>query len=283
MSPDGQFLYALLITNDHRAYFANPAATTSNAGGRIADTAANASDIVLVRINRETLVEVDRLTLVTGTLTRPRARMTQITPNGTHGVIPVRREGSVFLVDLTTMTIVDADEVTAGDQPFDVSASSTEPHMAGISPDGATIAVTYRGDSRGGPARNESVDLIDVASGTITPLAPGTTDAKLTDNKSAFLMFGPDGRLYYGRKATGAAFGLSIFDLVTPGEVELFADTLAATAVFRGGILTFFDQVGGLSRLDTATDTLIPFGAGGPTTQALTDTGFGHVGTLSPL
>jgi hypothetical protein len=287
MSPDYQYLYAVLVTGEHRAYFAGDLAscaadTRCDFQGRLADINVTSADIDLIRLDRTTLAEVDRLNLLTASTVRPKASHLSMTPDGSLGAVAVVREGKVFLVNLETMTLVDGDPNTAGDQPFDVSASSTEPRHVAISPDGATLAVAYRGDGRGGPAHDESLDLINVADAAITPLAVTTPTADNTDNLPAFLTFGPDGKLYYGRK--DGAVALSVFDLAGPTEVEIGAGTISNAMTFApdGSAFAWTTDGGTAVHLDLTTGDPIPLEATGADTMS-NGGGFGHMCLLSPL
>jgi hypothetical protein len=281
-SPDGSFLYAVLITNDHRGYFCGD----PNGGGNCdiaarIDPANPSSDVELVRVDRETMVEVDRLTLLTASTVRPRASTMSMSADGKKGAIAMRREGTVFLVDLDNMTLIDGDANTAGEQPFDVSTTSTEAHHVALSADGSQFAVAYRGNGRGGPDHDETLDLVDVATGTITQQSVSPSSAT-TDNQSGALAFGPDGRLYYARKS--GLVGLSVFDLATPAETELLGDTAVDALFFApdGASYYSWDSGGVLTHFSIADDTIITVEADGANDAQFSD-GFGHVGLSTPL
>jgi hypothetical protein len=289
MSPDFQHLYAVMVTNEHRAYFADTSCTTScDMEGRIADITNNPADVVLIRLDRETMEEVDRITLIDDSLVRPKAGPLQMSADGSLAVLPIRREGKIFLLDLDAMAIVDADTDTAGEQAFDTSASSTEPHLAALAADGSAIYVAYRGDGRNGPSHDETLDVIEAATGNVTTLAPGTPTAT-TDNRTGFLRFGPDGRLYYGRKAVDgvnvSVLGVSIFDVSTPAEVHHHDLESVNALVFApdGQSYYVWKRSGGVvSKFDIGTDAAATFVGLGTETASFGD-GFGHIGLCTPL
>ncbi|HUS67699.1 MAG TPA: hypothetical protein VMZ28_24355 [Kofleriaceae bacterium] len=256
MSPDARYLYALVVAGGHRKF---------NAGdhqGRVVPAEVTV-DIDLVRLERETLAEVDRLALVTNATGRPRPGQVAWSDDGTRVAIPMMRTGEVILVDLEDMSIVDT---------FDVSASGANPHVAAFSPDGATIALSYRSRAA------DELDLLTVADGTLTPLTH-TTPSDATDGRTAFLAYGPDGRLYHGRK--DADFGLSIFDLSSPAPSE--------TELIPGKGLNgiSFDAAGerytlrivqiALQVFEVATDVQVLFSATGGAEVTLPDTANGHL------
>ncbi|MEM7311064.1 MAG: hypothetical protein AAF682_30620 [Planctomycetota bacterium] len=199
-SPDGALLYATLNDGAHQYRFSGTYPPPA---------------VRLVQLEAETLSVVSTLELVpaavgVGAPPQHRGRRISTTADGTRGAMAVTDLGVVFWIDLETMTLLDADPLTPGDQGFDVSGTSVECRIAAISPDGAQIAVAY--------ARNDgTLDLIDTATGTISPLVPPDVSYLSPEARATLLEYGPDGRLYYGRRYGVATTspGLAIYDPVS--------------------------------------------------------------------
>src|SRR5690349_20358070 len=66
----------------------------------------------LVRLERETLAEVDRLALANNATGRPRPGQVGWSDDGTRVAIPMMRTGEVILVDLEDMAIIDTFDVS---------------------------------------------------------------------------------------------------------------------------------------------------------------------------
>jgi hypothetical protein len=191
-------------------------------------------DVKVYKLNASNLSIVDSVELFPSTVIPPptdggltyleyRGRRLSISDDGTMGALAVTDLGTVYLLDLNGLTVVDQDDVTAGDQGFDVSATSITPRHAAISGDASTIYVAYSGN-------DGTLDVIDVATGGITTLAPLTLS---TNNNVGFLEFGPDGRLYYGRNFDALVPGVSIYDPVGDAWVEL-TDIASAEGISFG-------------------------------------------------
>ncbi|MEZ4366399.1 MAG: hypothetical protein R2939_08940 [Kofleriaceae bacterium] len=265
-SPDHRYLYATLVTGDHRVYNNN----LGDVGGRFEDGVSTVG-VELIKLARTTLAEVERVTLVAPGTTRVRASSLSLSADGRMAALAIRRTGQLLRIDLETMTVVDT---------VDTSARSTEPHRVALAPDGGRVYISYRGDGRGGPAHDDALDAYDFAAGTFTALAMTTPSAGLTDNKTAFLTFGPDGRLYFGRKR--GAVGMSVFDVGTGAETELLAGHAADGIVFgTDGYWVVVDYSVALS-FDQSTDAARAFPGTGLNNLNVSD-GFGHMALATPL
>jgi hypothetical protein len=132
-----------------------------------------------------------------------RGRKLSVSADGARGALAITDLGLVFLLDLAAMSVIDADPLAPGDQAFDLSPGSQRARFAALSPDGSAIyAVRQGGDG--------TLDVIDVATGAVTPLTP---PSPVGPTYLGFLVFGPDGRLYYGRDLDfDATPGLAIYD-----------------------------------------------------------------------
>jgi hypothetical protein len=103
------------------------------------------------------------------------------------------------------------------------------------------------------------------------------------------LRFGPDGRLYYGRKAVDgvnvSVLGVSIFDVSTPAEVHHHDLESVNALVFApdGQSYYVWKRSGGVvSKFDIGTDAAATFVGLGTETASFGD-GFGHIGLCTPL
>jgi DNA-binding beta-propeller fold protein YncE len=251
-SPDRAYLYAVLNDGAH-AY-------------RHSQTYP-APAVELVKLDALDLSVVDRVEVMPSSVIPPvadggttyveyRGRRLSVSADGTLGALAITGVGTVMLVDLATMTVLDQDALALGNQGFDVSATSQEPRLVALSPSGETIYVAHAGPGDG------TLDVIDVASGGITALAPPTPSS--IESKNGFLEFGPDGRLYYGRQEPGVAPGLSIYDTAGSSWVELPA-LQAATAIAFGGsdYCVRDDEAGELRCFTYAADAAVPAPATG--------------------
>ena len=174
--------------------------------------------------------------------------------------MPFVNAGTVAIINLETMTVT---------QEVDVSGVNLAPRQVAVSPDGSTTYVGYRsGDN---PAAEASIDhdgslsVIDNATFAITSLTP----PGMIDGQSAGVFdFGPDGKLYVGRKNIQTPEPLVVYDPAT--------DTFASTDVPAGTSHTIvFDADGETAyeygestvrKLDLATginEVVIDLAAGG--------------------
>ncbi len=203
LSPDGMYLYVLYVEGRHREVDGSISNGTA---------AAATNNQWLIRLNATTLAEVDRLHIVVDTADSQRLDQMAITADGTTAAILAQRSTFIYLVDLSTMTLVDTDAVTKGDQPIDLTAVANggTVHQMALSPDETMAYVAFK-DSNGDLA---AVNLSDYTATTLTH------PNQLTENTSqpGRLAFGPDGRLYYsdkGASGKGTTFlGNYAFDLV---------------------------------------------------------------------
>jgi hypothetical protein len=267
LSPDGKYIYATL--NDGCHSIRSPQTYP-------------APSVQVVKLNAANLAKIDSVEVFPATVIPPvadgaityleyRGRRVSISDDGTTGAMAVTDLGTVYLLNLSNMTVTDVDGVTAGTQGFDVSGTAITVRHAAISGDGSTIYVAYNDSSDG------TLDVIDVATGGITTEAPTTVSAG--DSQPGFLEFGPDGRLYYGRNYDGAVPGLSIFDPVGDAWVEV-TDVANANAIeFGETSYCVSDQSDGtIQCFAYADDSTVPAEASGlDTISAPIDFGHGLV------
>ena len=269
VSPDGQFLYTVLTEGDHP-------------GSSDVQGARAATDVYLVKVNRATLVEDSRVQLVAADATFAKGKGFDMDSAGTVGAVCIKELGQVFMVDLTTMAIIDTDPLTAGDQPFDVSATSTDPRQVAVSPAGDTLYVAYAGFGTG------ALDVIDVGTGLITPLPllSPTVDGQIGE-----FGFGQDGRLYYENPESSATeAALSIYTPSGGGSwVEVFSPSTGVNAYGMaftedGSRYYLFDASSkALHEFDATTDTIVPNEADGGLTIPGSEIDSGHASMVSPF
>ncbi len=207
MSPDNRYLYA--VVNEGSSTYECSTSYTSDD-----------MTLQIVRVERETMTVVDRLVLLTG-VREAQARRVTLSADGTRGAVAIRTrnassgtpaemvQGKLFVIDMTTMSIIDGDP-QAGDQmaPFDTSAVGLVVSKAVMSPGGDKVYVAIN------DAPDAALRLLDVATATFESLPQPTFG--LDDTR--VLEFGPDGRLYWLTKA-----GFAIYD---PADDTLFEPSL---------------------------------------------------------
>lgn len=266
MSPDEQYLYTVLLDGNHMY----------GSGDADGDGADNIT-IELVRIDRATLAEVDRVTLMTAVDVNNndyRVRSLALSPDGTTAVIPIKGARKAAVVDVTTMTVLDADAVTAGTQLVDLADAvdlDRDFRTAAIAADGSTAYLpAWRG------AGDALVEL-DLATFTTTTRV---LDAAASNSKSTEAQLGPDGKLYVARRDGDlTAGGLLIIDLTTGAQTTMFpALTVAAVAFTSDGAQGIANTSDGLYVFDVATGDLVDldFDAGNGVTSALSDVRDAH-------
>jgi YVTN family beta-propeller protein len=176
---DGSFLLASLVNARHRH-----AGTNS-----LSEDWANAppATVELVKLALPGLAEVGRVTLNNGQppdislfplaerewgqgTARVLPAALALSPDDQLAAVPNPWGQGVWLVDVASMAIVDADSTTAGDQPVDLSANAEAPRAAIFSVDGATLYVAHHHD-------DSTVSVIDVATKQVSTIATGSTGA----------------------------------------------------------------------------------------------------------
>ncbi len=242
LSPDEQYLYTVLIDGNHMY-------DGSDADGDGSD----AVTIELVRIERATLAEVDRVTLMSSMEVDNnyiRARTFAISPDGSTAAIPLKGASAVALVDLATMTLIDTDAVAAGTQLLDVSVQAAGDDVRGVafSADGSTVYL---------PTYLTSADVIevDVATFAVTTRA---LDNPLLGGRTTDAQLGPDGRLYIVRRnVDAAASGVVAIDLAGGTQTEYLANRTAYGLTFTpDGTHAVVHSNSGFELIDLATGEL---------------------------
>ncbi|MHC5010571.1 MAG: hypothetical protein ACYTG6_06405 [Planctomycetota bacterium] len=273
MSPDTRFLYAPLTLNRHTYDDTLQGAMGSN------------PDCYLVKIDRATMTEVGRVTLILGSTNDARAKAFSCNAAGTWGVTSLNQEGQVFLIDLVTMTIIDTDAGVPGVQPYDVSAMGMAPRDAAMSPDGSRIYVGFTGDD----GSDGTLGVIDTATGMMTPLPLPSTYVR---NYIGNLVFGPDGKLYFAHGYTTIVGepGLSIYDPATMLWTEFYDPSDALVSLFfshdgtRYYTLLYNLSPNEIRAYQIGTDTVIPNEADGGPGIVLPQSGnWGHLGVITPF
>jgi len=196
MSPDGDFLYVTLHTGGH--LYENSISNYESLGGTIE----------LVRINRSTMVEVDRVVLFSN-IDEAQARSLTISADGRRGALAIKVysdsygnpaatvQGKFVTLDLTTMTPT----------IHDVSAIGLEVSQATISPGGSKVYFTIEN------VADNLLRVKDLGTGTITTVGPAPS---FTLEYVKEMPFGPDGRLYIASYNGLAIYNPSNNTLVEP-------------------------------------------------------------------
>jgi len=202
LSADGADLY--IGYNDNAHYNGGD----SNNGGQGSASA----DIHIIKMDAA-LAEQARLTLYTADAEGRTIKNIQISPDGSM-LAAVVSSGSVdidelFLVDIATFTLIDADAATGGDQPVVLSAVGFADHLT-WSEDSATVFVGVNGDKN--DAAPSIVSVVDAAAFTVSTLTPNTP------GNSAGVMAAGNGKLYMPlRNGTGS---VTIFDIAGATQVD---------------------------------------------------------------
>lgn len=253
-SPDGSLLYAVLNhTHSFRHNQTYPPTTVD-----------------LVVLNEVTLSIAATLTVFepatgvgTGEFLEFRGRKLSVTADGAFGALPITRTGLVAYIDLADLQVAEL---------FDVSGSHLDPRFAAISPDGGEVYIAYNSNDL---PSDGTLDVLDVATGLLSPLSPPTPGAA---NFVGALEFGPDGRLYYGRNH-GTEPGLSIYDPATGTWVEQPEARSGSGVAFAADGSRYYvhdNDDGDLHVFDAATDAPLPFDASGLSSLPNAGGGFGH-------
>lgn len=230
VSPDGQFVYAVLNTNTHR---------------RLGDarTGVGAS-VFLIKLDAFTLEELARVTLVSnsvpvGQVGRARGHRLSMTPDGKFGALVVKHAEQAFHVDLDAMQLLRVINIATPGTNGELQGLA---RYAAISPDNSKIFVAYRRI----PNR---IDVLDVVNSQITPQV---INAAPLNHGAGDFQFGPDGRLYLARKQ-GTAPGLWIFNPSTLQQKTLLPGSLVYGIDFSpdGTLLYASDQTNSNIRVFT--------------------------------
>jgi WD40 repeat protein len=194
MSPNGQYLYASL----HEGTHGYDVSSGSEDRGHKA---------YLVKVDASSMEVVSKLDITSGTGHQKPKNMS-ISADGSLGALAMHGLGIVYIVDL------------AGDMAIqssvDVSSVSNYPQRVAMASDAEAVIVSYFDDNTTDLFNPDGdLTIIDLkAANALSNIAITTPD---TNYRTRDLRFGPDGRLYYLRDATGQ---LSIFDFTTGSPVE---------------------------------------------------------------
>jgi sugar lactone lactonase YvrE len=284
MSPDTLFLYALVTEGCHN--YSTEGSNITGYGGPslVANTTA-----WLVKLNRATLQEVGRVALTTNNAGAPSvgAKGLSLSPNGLRAACCLKNQGEVYLVETPTMTLFDADLGMAGSPPFDVSGHSLRPRHTTFSADGNTLYVAHSGGTD-----DKSLDVIDLTTRTVSPLAATANFAGYSYSETGDLVLGPDGRLYYTHPYKDTFPGLSIYDFGggTWTDFHMAPDFISPNAMTfssDGTRYWLYHNSGGpddrLYQFEVGTDALVPNEADGADFIPLPSNGWGHTCVVSPF
>ncbi len=208
LSGDASHLYVVLDEGTHWH------GSVGDMGGT-----AGTPDVSLVELDASDLTETGRVSLYTADASGRAGRDLVLSPDGSKAAVLVSSGpvtigstngviNEVWLVNLTNLSVIDADSATAGDQPVTLSdTSQLVAHAAWRGSDLYTVYASYQWQAVvGSPA----IDVIDTTTFDVTSLS--VTD---THGSSAVAIRGD--KLYLVRRQDGA-IPLTVFDLATPSE-----------------------------------------------------------------
>lgn len=174
------------------------------------------SRVDLVWLHGGTLAELGRITLRADDPDSRTVRSVQLSPDGTRAAVALTSTWSqlseLWLVDLDSFTVIDADAATDGAQPIAVAGTGWIEQVL-WSEDSATVYVgfnTHR-DELGVPA---TVAAVDVATGEATPIT------LLGDGEGVGAMAVHDGKLYVPTRRGGGGI-LTVVDLASGDATEI--------------------------------------------------------------
>ena len=272
-SPDFASMYAVVTYNAHGNAWAPAGVDNTSICAGTSTCLSSAEQVDLVKLQLSDLSEVGRVTLISNSGNGARGRELSISADGSKGSVAVYREGKVVIVDLLTMSVL---------QTVDVSAEGLVPQHAAITPEGDKTYVAFKDyDFNRGSFVHDAVDdgtlwVIDHSDWSGSPLSPPTV---LVGSQPGFLEFGPDARLYYGRKNMGAGERLSIYSPQT-GAWSTFSPAInwpRGLAFSEDATLVYvFNGDSAVEVVDLATETIVHTI---PTVRA----GYGHTTVVTPF
>lgn len=223
-SPNGDFLYATVTHGTHAPnwYGADDDHIQQPGPGFL--SVAQTGE--LVKIAFPAMTVVDRVELFADSTVDAVARNLSVSSDGTLVAVAIANSGQVALVNTTDMTLTTL---------VDVSAQAPAPRQVAVSPDGTKTYVGFR-------SGNDPVTGTDYAhDGTILEIDNSTFATttvvvpNLTSGSTAsYLDFGPDGKLYYGRKGIDHSASLSVYDTTAQSwnDVDFPASQRSGSIVF---------------------------------------------------
>ena len=202
LSPDGQFVYAVLNTNTHRSL----KQTRLGSGSEVRQSGGSTS-VILYKLDSLTLEVVDSVVVHDtptgdGRLVRARGHRLSLTSDGRFGALAIKNVEAVFHIDLDQMLLLRRVVLPVNPNPEDTV------RYAAISPDNSEIYVVYR-------QLQTRLDVINTST-YVTSQLPYSVALAGTSIRPGDMLFGPDGRLYLSIKGgiSGVDSTLSIYDPV---------------------------------------------------------------------
>ncbi len=222
ISPDGRFVYGVYSDGAHY----------HGGDGASGDVVSAPADVSLIEFDSTTLAETRRVDLLiadarTGceiALSPDGAELAVLTSAGDSS------SNSCWFIDVASMSIIDADPVTAGDQPVDLANGDGFAQYVVWATDGASVFVssnTYN-KGTGTPLDVEVINRATFATTTLTPTGHG---------ESSSIMATHDGKLYYTTRNSSTS-PLTVFDIAgatqsqPPMENNGVAEDEASAVVF---------------------------------------------------
>ncbi len=223
VSPDGTHVYALY--NDGAHYHGGD----DNSNGAVSAE----SDVHLIEFDAVTLVETRRLTLIAMDGTFRSGCSMALSPDGSE-IAAITAAGdtshnSCWFVDVASFTVIDADAVTAGDQPVELPTGDGFSDQIVWSDDGTTVYLGQMSDNKGSDT-SMPVDVIDRATFAATTLVP------TGHGENAGVMAFHDGKLYYPSRENSTS-PCTVFDIAGATQVQPAMETGGTAEEEGNGVL----------------------------------------------
>ena len=214
ISQDGRFVYGVYSDGAH--YHGG-----DGAGG---DAVSVLADVSLIEFDSLTLAETRRVDLLTAD-TRTGCEIA-LSPDGSELAVLTSAGNSsannCWFIDVATMSIIDADAITAGDQPVTIASGDGFAQYVVWSSDGLSVFIGANTHDKGSaiPVDVEVIERASFAVSQLTPTGHGDT---------ASIMTTQDGKLYYTTRNSSTS-PLTVFDIAGASQTQPPLET--------GGVVT---------------------------------------------
>ncbi|MCA9677431.1 MAG: hypothetical protein KC464_20575, partial [Myxococcales bacterium] len=246
---------ALTPGGDRLLVAINDGAHWNNGADGEAGPASGDAGIELVEVAPAGLTEVQRVTLTTADGLGRVAHEVQVSPDGALAVVLVTRPGAgatgvseVWLVDLATFAVIDADGATAGDQPVPMASVGQADHAIFFA---GKLYVTFNQYRFGDANVAVSVDVVDPVAHTVTTVTP------VGGGSWSGMPVATADRLYYSTRRGPVTAPVTVFTAAgDQHQVAGFTDVHAIALAPDGARYYVFDGNGGRCWIMDATTDL---------------------------